>query len=609
MKNFFNKRFFFFLTAMFLASLSVSDLRVCSSDGSLEKIFLDRIAAQDTKNTLVPAKEDIRNLLKLNPAHEGGLFYAGKLFYEIGKQKEAELFLSRIRSSSPYSNQAKSFIADIRLKELSAKQLSSMKIYLKGGMFREGLKIAEEVLEKAPQMEDFIFNAAYAATMIGDKEKAFKYAAMHSRVSKSQSILEPFVAAMFSSREKERDKMRFLLNLKHPELKTSHVKKILKDLIIKQEATEEYFKFVQMESEENPGAAHELEDELLKYLIDREEFELASEIMKTRSRKTFEDHMYYAQIQAGRGFYMDALNTAQTVLREFETDIRSYSLWINLWLRLVQSSEFLKQISAKDNLYQDVADELLNRANYSALVTVSPEVLMDLYRLAVVRGRADKVSEAKEALKKVHFFKEHEESFSKLVTQLNRWGMYQDAYDSLENFVNQVPDAENARIELAYFYMASAPQVAAQMLEEVCSDNPYNQRAFLMWCDAASLSGRKDEAVRAIEEKLENSYLAAIAEEQLKNKLNLLNTDGITAEYYSIGSGFDTSGAYGAVVQEGFGETETAGNRPVSEPNESHEGGYYDSEGNYQNSYVEEETPYVDDSFGDCRIPEEEEEF
>ena len=166
-----------FISATALITLNSS---VKADNENLEDKLFKRIEAAAGINNLDKVKDDIKRVLKLNPKHTGAIFYAGKYCFQQGNFENAEKFLKRIIYDPVYGSKANQVLAQIRIKNYNSRFMSTLKVHLTGESFDQALKLCEDALEDMPDNKELLFSAAYAACMLGKKEKASTYAELYA---------------------------------------------------------------------------------------------------------------------------------------------------------------------------------------------------------------------------------------------------------------------------------------------------------------------------------------------------------------------------------------------------------------------------------------------
>lgn len=516
-----------FLTlSVCLAGLSISGFSTSASNDGVEARLFKSIETAAGKGQLANAKEDIQRVLKLNPRHPGAIFYAGQYSYETGNFANAEKFLKRILSNETYGSKASQILADIGLKKYNVKFKETLEVYLSGESFSQALDLCEEALETMPANQDIHFKAAYSACMLGQQEVAERHLAAFSKLagnSGAAAELQTFVNAWFAGNYDSEAILDQLLSITSRDLLTMPVRKRIKDLIVKTRAIDKFESFIKREKQAQGADTGSLERELISFLIEEKQYEKALELVNMRPVDSIDDNLLYIKILGLTGQEKKAMSSARHLMAAAPQDLRTYQAWIEAWLTYVENHQ--EPPDGNDDggkNFVEMADEILERLKPDKLVTMNPELLMNLLRMAVIIDNNEQIKLIKPETLRIPYNDDLARQLIKTCNELLIFNRESIAVDLLESARNQLPENHNLSIKLAEIYLSSNPAAGAKILESVLLDKPDLIRAFLLWADCMNLAGKATEAEVEILKRLAAPDVDELVKRQLNAKLEVL---------------------------------------------------------------------------------------
>ena len=516
-----------FLTlSVCLAGLSISGFSTSASNDGVEARLFKSIETAAGKGQLANAKEDIQRVLKLNPRHPGAIFYAGQYSYETGNFANAEKFLKRILSNETYGSKASQILADIGLKKYNVKFKETLEVYLSGESFSQALDLCEEALETMPENQDIHFKAAYSACMLGQQEVAERHLAAFSKLagnSGAAAELQTFVNAWFAGNYDSEAILDQLLSITSRDLLTMPVRKRIKDLIVKTRAIDKFESFIKREKQAQGADTGSLERELINFLIEEKQYEKALELVNMRPVDSIDDNLLYIKILGLTGQEKKAMSSARHLMSAAPQDLRTYQAWIEAWLTYVENHQ--EPPDGNDDggkNFVEMADEILERLKPDKLVTMNPELLMNLLRMAVIIDNNEQIKLIKPETLRIPYNDDLARQLIKTCNELLIFNRESIAVDLLESARNQLPENHNLSIKLAEIYLSSNPAAGAKILESVLLDKPDLIRAFLLWADCMNLAGKATEAEVEILKRLAAPDVDELVKRQLNAKLEVL---------------------------------------------------------------------------------------
>ncbi|NLF95937.1 MAG: tetratricopeptide repeat protein [Candidatus Riflebacteria bacterium] len=526
----------FLTAAVCLAGLSLSDFKTAASNESIETRIYRKVEIAAEKGRISEAKEDIQRVLKLNPGHTGALFHAGLYSYEAGNFENAEKFFKRVENNSEFGSRARRYLGDMRMARYRKKFKESLEIYITGESYEQALKLCEEAISEMPDNEEILFTAAYAATMLNRQTKAEHYAGMFNKKSADKSLsaeLSAFVDAWFSYETEPETALEKFLSISSRRIVTTPVRKRIKDLILKLRLADKFEEFIRREMKVPGADVNSLERELISFLIDQKQYEKALQMVNSRPIDSLDDNLIYVRILSETAQEKKAFTATRQLLSVYPNELRLYDAWINVWLKAFSR---LKAIpSGTDEGGKDItemADEIIARLKPGHLVTINPELLLNMLRVAVIIDNQPQVKLIAPETARINF----DDKLTALLLESVDEFIVNDAVgvaaNLLESARNQRPDDHNLHIKLAELHLANNPEISAKILESLLAEKPEILRAFLLWVDSLNLSGRAKEAEEAILKRLEEPGQNELVRRQLSARLEVLRMQKEGQNYY-----------------------------------------------------------------------------
>lgn len=517
-----------------LAGLSISNLNTSASNEGVEARLFKKIEVAAEKGQLAGAREDIQRVLRLNPRHPGATFFAGLYSYESGNLENAEKFLSRLLSNQSYGSKASQILADIRMNRYRGKFKETLEVYLAGESFPQALQLCEEALQSMPGNKDILLKAAYIACMLGSKDRAEKYTASFVALTGKTAAaaeLQTFVSAWFAETFEAEQTLDQLLTITSRDLLSGPVRKRIKDLIVSTHAIEKYELFINREKQIPGVDTGTLERELIGFLIDQGQFEKALERVNMRPVDSIDDNLLYIKILGLTGQEKKAMSNARHLMAAAPQDLRTYQAWVDAWLLYVE--KYQQPPDGNDDggkNFVEMADEILERLKPEKLVTMNPELLLNLLRTAVIIDNNDQIKLFKPEALRISYNDELARQLIKTCNELLIFNKSSIAVDLLESARNQLPDNHNLHIKLAEIFLSNDPAAGAKILEGVLLEKPDMLRAFLLWADCMNLSGKASEAEVEILKRLADPDASELVKRQLNAKLEVLRMQNFVSQ-------------------------------------------------------------------------------
>jgi hypothetical protein len=273
-----------------------------------------------------------------------------------------------------------------------------------------------------------------------------------------------------------------------------------------------------------PGAdVNSLQRELISFLIDQKQYERALQLVNSRPIDSLDDNLIYIRILGETAQEKKAMTATRQLLSVYPEELRLYDAWIHTWL---MAYDRLKAIpSGQDEGGKDIsemADEIIARLKPGHLVTLNPELLLNMLRVAVILDNQPQVKLIAPEAARINF----DEKLTALLMESADEFIVNEAVgvvvNLLESARNQRPDDHNLHIKLAEVHLASNPEISAKILESLLAEKPDILRAFLLWTDSLNLIGRAKDAEEAILKRLEEPGMSELVKRQLSARLEVL---------------------------------------------------------------------------------------
>ena len=245
--------------------------------------------------------------------------------------------------------------------------------------------------------------------------------------------------------------------------------------------------------------------------------------MNSRPIDSLDDNLIYIRILSETAQEKKAFTATRQLLSVYPNDLRLYDAWINVWLKAFAR---LKAIptgldeGGKD--ISEMADEIIERLKPGHLVTINPELLLNILRVAVILDNQPQVKLIAPEAARINY----DDKLSALLLESVDEYIINDAVgvaaNLLESARNQRPEDHNLHIKLAELHLANHPEISAKILESLLAEKPEILRAFMLWVDSLNLIGRAKEAESAILTRLEEPDLNELIRRQLSARLEVL---------------------------------------------------------------------------------------
>ncbi|EKD84129.1 MAG: hypothetical protein ACD_39C00225G0001 [uncultured bacterium] len=516
----------FLTAAVCLAGLSLSNIHISASNESIEDRLYKNVEIAAEKGRIHEAKEDIQRVLKLNPGHIGALFHAGVYSFESGNFENAEKFFKRVENHAEFGAKARQYLADMRMAKYRRRFKETLDIHITGESYEPALKLCEEALVEMPDNDEILFTAAFSAAMLNLQTKAEHFASIYSKKSSDKTLsaeLSAFVDAWFSHPYDPETALEKLLSLSSRRLMTTPVKQRIKDLILKLHLTDKFEEFIRREIKVPGADVNSLERELISFLIEQRQYEKALKLVNSRPIDSLEDNLIYIRILSETDQEKKALTATRQLLSVYPEDLRLYEAWINAWLKAFTRLQAIP--SGQDEGGKDIsemADEIVASLKPGHLVTMNPELLLNVLRVAVILDNQPQVKLIAPEAIKINFDEKLAELLMASVDELIVNDAVAVAVDLLESARNQRPDDHDLHIKLAEVHLAQNPEMSEKILAALLVEKPDILRAFLLWTDSLNMIGRGKEAEEAIIKRLEEPDMNELVRRQLSARLEVL---------------------------------------------------------------------------------------
>lgn len=521
--------------AVCLAGLSLSNVTTSARSGNgLEDILFKKIIVADDKNDLKSVKDDIKRVLKLNPKHQGAIFYAGKYSYVTGNEEGAKRFLQRIVNDKDYGAKASAILADMRLDDKKAKHIESIKILIVGESYDAALKMCEDYLSAIPDNAEIVLKSALVATVLNNRDKAEAASAKFRQLKsadKRNYDINALIDGWFMDEADAGAAIDKLLSIEDRDMLIPPIKNKIRSLIVETGEIEKFEFFINRECRVPGADVGTLERELISFFLKHNKPEKALEVLERRPVDSLDDNLLYVKILAETAKEEKAIENAGYLINANPNDLRCYKAWVDAWISFVDRKQ-AKPGGEEAKKYLDRAESILMYLKPESLIESEPKLLLNLFRMAVLTQNNKYALETHKHVLKIAFTEEFAQSVINAADELISFYQRDAAMDLLQAAWKDLPSNYNIPLKMAEITMDTDPETASKILDIILTERPEHVRAFLMWTDCMSRMGKPDLAAGKLIDKLKDPTLDNMIKRQLQAKLELLSIQGVDISSY-----------------------------------------------------------------------------
>lgn len=517
----------FFMAGFFLAVISMSDLTISASNGTIESTLFSRVEYAVEQGRLKEAKEDIQRVLKLNPRHPGAKFYAGLYSYEESNYDTSERFLNRVINDKTYGARARQILADIRLNRYQKRLSTTIETHIQGGAYQHALSLIEEAMAEMPANPDLVFKAAYISIIAGFNSKAQAYTRRFGAISQDQkknADLQLLYEGWFEPGFEQELALQKLMSITDDNLLTTPVRDRIKSIIADLGNVEQFETFINREKN-RPGAnIQQLDAELINFLINQNKFKQALSVLNKQQSDSFDMNLLRIRLMAKTEQETKAMLNARHLMATGLQDLRIYEIWVEAWLEYYKRNNTPPAGADETGKpFAETAEEVLLALKPGRVATLEPRLLINLLRLAAVTKSEARFEEIAPTIPSISFVDFTADELLQIADDLIVLRRDAIAAQILESAMNQIAESHRLQVKLAEVYYASQnPQGAAAVLEAVLAERPQMLRAYLLLMDCLNQLGQRDTAINMLLERLNEPDLNDLIRRQLNAKLEVL---------------------------------------------------------------------------------------
>lgn len=525
----------FFMAGFFLAVISMSDLTISASNGTIESTLFSRVEYAVEQGRLKEAKADIQRVLRLNQHHPGATFYAGLYSYEEGNYDTSERFLKRIINDRKYGAPARQILADIRLNRYQKRLSTTIETHIQGGAYQHALSLIEEAMAEMPTNTELVFKAAYISIVAGFNSKAQVYTRRFVAISEDQkknADLQLLYEGWFEPSVYQESALQKLMSITDEDLLTKIVRDRIKSMIAKLGNVEQFEIFINREKN-RPGANPlQLDFELIDFLINQKKFQQALSILNKQQSDSFEVNLLRIRLMGKTEQETKAMLNARHLMATGLQDLRIYEVWVEAWLEYYKRNKASPAGADETGKpYAETAEEVLMALKPARVATLEPRLLLNLLRLAALIKNEKQLEDITPTIPSISFVDFTADELLEIANDLIILRRETIAAQILESAMNQTAESHRLQVKLAeVYYTNQNPQAAMSILEAVLSEHPQMLRAYLLLMDCMNQSGQRDIAISMLLERLREPDLNDLIRRQLNAKLETLRIQEATSE-------------------------------------------------------------------------------
>jgi hypothetical protein len=544
------KRFSTLALAICLTSISLSDVRVGARSKNIEDVLFKRVVTAADEGRLLEAKDDVRRVLKLNPRHVGAQFYGAQIWQEMGEGAKARAMFERIKNDGEYGSRANSAIADMRVREREMRDADSINVLMVGEAYDAALRLCEEYLRDTPGNFEVMYKAALLACVLNNRDKAESYAVRFRQLQPKDlrgmdmnNLLEGWFVDEFAGVEAASAGVDRLLAVEDRALFIGPVKRRIRDLLAFTKEVGKFERFIAREAEVPGADLAALDKELIGFYIANKQYSKALEALERRPVDSLDDNLLYVEILVKTQKEEKAMENAGYLINANPNELRCYKAWINAWVTYIDRKQS-KPTGAQGKIINDRAESILKTLKPENFVTSDPELLINLFRMAVLTENILYANELKTLVLKVTFTEKLADMILHCTDELVAFYRRDMAMDLLQETWNQLPNNYAIPIKMAQITMDTEPEAAVKITEIVLEENPEHTSALLIWAESMSRLGKAQEAADKLAARLEDPDLDPLVERQIQAKLDMFEYQGANI-YGTEGEDTDQEVDYG----------------------------------------------------------------
>ncbi|HEY9069718.1 MAG TPA: tetratricopeptide repeat protein [Candidatus Ozemobacteraceae bacterium] len=521
------------------------------------------------------AIEDLKRVLKLNPAHAGALYYAG--VHRAGKSdvKGAEALFRKILDDAEYGPLARERLAELSVNTKQADQRHAIQSYLDGEAWNEALETCKQALQHAPNDPALLYTTVYSAVMAGDKryaEAAWTAIGQTSAPEAEKGDLRDLIDGWFSRDQAPREALQRLMGITDARIRTTAVRREIRRLMLDQKLYDEYEKMLLAELG-MPGANQgSIERDLIRFYVDTGRYDKGMQLLSRRPVDSMEDNLLYIRLLSATGQHVKAMTVAQQLIGMHGDQPEPHEAFLEAYIALASQKGGLSGQPPADKLkWEKLVKEEITRFRSSLDPAETPAAGMTL---AVLRASAtlndfELTRALLEPAMRLRIDASNISSVRKAAEEMAENGCRPESTTLIETALGQLPDDPGLAGLLAEnYYLDGRAEEAIALLQGALQTEPRNQRNLLLLVDCLVTVGRRDEARDKLIDAISWPDLPDMIRNQFKAKLNLIDIGAAPIRPGESGTaspppaGLDTTSAGEGIPTDTDSPTETASDGP-----------------------------------------------
>lgn len=556
-----------------LASLSPLSLDypiVRARELSVEERLFQKAEPLCRAGKIEAAMEDLKRVLKLNPAHPGALYYAGVYRMGHSDQKGAATLFKKILPDQVYGPLARERLAELSVNDRQKDLALSIQSYLEGEAWPEALESCKQALQHSPGDPKLLYLTVYSAVMAGDKryaEAAWNAFGATSAPEASKGDLRDFIDGWFCRDHAPREALQRLMGITDSRLQTKTVRRTVRRLLLEQQLYDEYEKLLIAERDRPNSDPASIERDLIRFYVDTGRYDKGMQLLSRRPIDSMEDNLLFIRLLSASGQHLKAMSIAQQLIGMQGDQPEPHEAFLNAFLKLASQKNGLKSLDQVERMkWEKVVRSEIDRFKASLTPTETPASGMTLavLRSSVMLNDPPMTRSLLETASRLRVDDSNIEDIRAAAEDMAENGCRPESTVLLEAALGQQPENPGLLTVLAgNYYLDNRAAEAVSLLETVMEKSPRNVHNLLLLADCLTASGQREAARDKLIDAISWPDLPDMFRNQCKAKLNLIDIGAIPSPGDSASrenSGAVSESATGTRLPDEAGGDESGGN-------------------------------------------------
>lgn len=517
-----------------LSPLSLDTPVVRARELSVEDRLFQKAEPLCRAGKIETAIDDLKRVLKLNPAHAGALYYAA--VYRMGRsdQKGAAMLFQKILADPAYGSLARERLAELSVKVKQLDLSHSVKSYLDGEAWPEALESCKTALQHSPNDPELLFLTVYSAVMAGDKryaEAAWNAYGATSAPEASRGELRDFIDGWFCRDHAPREALQRLLGIADPRLQTKAVRRSIRRLLLDQQLFDEYEKLLLAERDRPNSDPAAIERELIRFYVDTGRYDKGMQLLSRRPIDSMEDNLLFIRLLSASGQHLKAMSVAQQLIGMQGEQPEPHEAFLNAYLQLAAQKDGLNALNPVERVkWEKLVREEIERYKASLTPSETPAsgLTLAVLRSSVTLNDFELTRSLLETASRLRVDDSNIGDFRAAAAEMADNGCRAESTILLEAALGQRPEDSGLLTVLAgNYYLDNRAAEAASLLEAVMEKDPRNVQSLMLLADCLATSGQREAARDKLIDAISWPDLPDMLRNQCKAKLNLIDIGAV----------------------------------------------------------------------------------